>query len=266
MSTFKQRYRYVMWSKARRSRGHDDKAFSVSLEEAIASGAARSDIGSLLCSHQGRLVTKWVQYLPAYDEQFAPYRHGFPLASGETRPLRLLEIGVAHGGSLQLWRKYFGPDAVIWGVDVNRQCRAIDDPDVVIRIGSQADPNFLMDVVREMGGVDIVLDDGSHLAEHQRASFKVLYPLLTDGGLYVVEDLHTAYWRDYGGGYGRSRSFIEFSKQLIDDMHVWYHSRGRRASVGDGAIAKITFYDSIVFIHKSQISRPVNVQVGTRSY
>lgn len=139
------------------------------------------------CSrHKGRVVHKWHHYLPLYDRYLAPYRE-------RAAPVRMLEIGVAEGGSLELWRGYFGPQATIFGVDLNPACAAFDGEHAQVRIGSQADEKFLAGVIREMGGVDIVLDDGSHVAAHVRASFDALFPLLAEDGLYIVEDTHGAY-------------------------------------------------------------------------
>ena len=249
----------------KRGQGLDTRQFTVTKEEARAAGGARTELGALFFAQRGRSVFKWTHYLPAYDEQFAPFRTGFPLPDGTQRPLRLLEIGVLDGGSLRLWRDYFGPDAVIAGVDIDPRVAAIDDLDLMVRIGSQADPAFLREVVREMGGVDIVLDDGSHVAKHQRASFDTLFPLLSDGGLYAVEDLHTSYWADYGGGYRRDSAFIEVVKALIDDMHAWYHRQGDKVGASAATtIPKITIYDSIAFIAKTARQRPTVVRFGER--
>lgn len=249
----------------KRGDGSEVANYTVTKEQAEAAGGRDTDLGRLFFEQKGRSVYKWTHYLPAYDEQFAPYRDGFPLPDGSRRPLRMLEIGVLDGGSLRLWRNYFGPLAEIVGVDINPNVEAIDDPDLTVRIGSQDDPAFLRDVVAEMGGVDIVLDDGSHVAKHQRASFETLFPLLSDGGLYAVEDLHTSYWAPWGGGFRRRGTFIETVKTLIDDMHGWYHREGDKVGVSAASsIPKITLYDSMVFVSKAPRQRPAVVQFGER--
>jgi hypothetical protein len=241
--------------------------FRATPEEALAAGAGESETGAMFFAHEGRLIHKWTQYFDAYDRQFAPYRHGFPQPDGSRRPLRFLEIGVAHGGSLQLWRRYFGPDAAIWGIDVDPRCAAIDDADLEVRIGSQGDRRFLLGVVSEMGGVDIVLDDGSHKAADQRTSFEVLFPLVSDGGLYVVEDLHTSYSQRFGGGYRRSGTFVEAAKDIIDDMHSWYHEEPAKVLPGgESGASQLSVYDSMVFVHKSARRRPMVVKVGEASF
>jgi hypothetical protein len=210
-------------------------------EQAVARKSSNpGPIEELFFDHHGRVADKWDHYLPFYDRVFAPYR---PI------PIRMLEIGVMNGGSLELWRKYFGPEATIFGIDINPECAARVDPPNQVRIGSQADPDFLRAVVGEMGGVDIVLDDGSHIAEHQMASFKALWPLLSVGGLYVMEDLHTAYWAKWDGGLRRPGTAIELVKQLIDDMHARYHAQPEELA-GHAELGSILIADSIVAIKK----------------
>lgn len=232
---------------------------------ACAAGPALSagPLEAAFFAHKGRIVHKWHHYLPLYDRYFAPYQTGFPAAVGGMRPIRMLEIGVAKGGSLQLWRRYFGPKAVLFGIDIDPSCAAFDgEGGNRIRIGSQADPAFLKAVVAEMGGIDIVLDDGSHVSEDQNAAFATLFPLLEEGGLYVVEDLHTAYWRDFGGGYASDRSFVATVKQLIDDLHHWYHKGGEKIAAAAGMVGGLHLHDSIVFIEKERVEPPAHSQRG----
>lgn len=215
------------------------------------------DMERLFYDHTGRPAHKWHHYFPTYDEVLARYRLGMPPTG---RPLRFLEIGVWKGGSLQLWRKFLGPAAIIFGIDIDQQCAALDQPDLPVRIGSQDDPDFLRSVVAEMGGVDVVLDDGSHLGKHQLMSFAVLFPMLSDDGLYLIEDTHTSYWREWEGGYQKQGTAIEIAKLLVDDMHGWYHGRKPRAySKTKTEIASVAFYDSIIAIRKKSRGPPRHV-------
>lgn len=90
-------------------------------------------------------------------------------------PLRILEIGVWKGGSLQLWRKFFGESAIIYGIDIDETCLQLPDPGGIVRIGSQTDEEVLVKVVQEMGGVAIVIDDGSHRCGDVIESFHTLF-------------------------------------------------------------------------------------------
>lgn len=249
--------RSKLWRAWRRSRGIDTDNFAISPEEAVKAGAADTEIGRLLFQRD-RGIFKWTQYLPAYETELSPYRG---------RPVRVLEIGVFEGGSLDLWREYFGADSTIYGIDIDPRCQDLDVPGVTIRLGSQDDPAFLRSVVAEMGGVDIVLDDGSHVAKDQRIAFSTLFPLMQEGGMYVVEDLQTAYWRGpYAGGYRRRGTFVEVAKQLVDDMHSWYHTKRQRSGVNAShTVERVTFYDGMVFIKKAVKDRPAVFHIDASS-
>lgn len=154
---------------------------------------------------------KWSTYLPVYEQFFARYRN---------RPVRLLEIGVKDGGSLQLWKRYLGPYAVIVGIDIDPECAKLEEDQVHVRIGSQIDFEFLHMVNTEFGPFDVVIDDGSHLQSDMRSTFNHFYPLIDRNGVYVVEDLMCSYWEEYGGGFGREGTFPEYMKSFIDAMQV----------------------------------------------
>lgn len=188
-----------------------------------------------------RVVHKWLHYLPIYDQLLGPY---------VGTEVKMLEIGVSKGGSLALWREFLGKKALIFGIDVNPECAAYNGENGNVRIGSQDDLQFLESVVREMNGLDIVLDDGSHVASHQRASFNALFPMLSEGGLYIIEDVQTAYWPHFEGGLKRRGTAIEFLKSKIDDMHAHYRKKGINNIGSMQSIESIQFFDSIVAIRK----------------
>ncbi len=207
-------------------------------------------------SHDGRIVGKWQPFLPAYDRHFAPW-----LGSS----VRILELGVHKGGSLDLWRKTFGPNATIFGVDIDPACAAFDGLSGSVRIGSQDDPAFLSDVVDEMGGVDIVIDDGSHVQSHVRTSFSTLYPRLSDGGIYAVEDMGCAYWLQYGGQLRGRETFMTMAQELVDDMHHWYHEQPARHPAFQNRVGGVHFYDGLVIFDKADMGRPHWTWKGTES-
>jgi cephalosporin hydroxylase len=192
-------------------------------------------------SNQGKPVAKWLHYLPIYDQLLEKYIG---------TKVKMLEIGVAHGGSLGLWRKLLGSDAVIFGIDINPECAAFDGDSGSVRIGSQDDPEFLRKVVAEMKGLNVVLDDGSHIGRHQRASFDVLFPLVEDGGLYMIEDVCSSYWPHWEGGRKRRGTIIEFLKDKVDDLHIHYQKMGLNNAEDMTNIESIQFFDSLVAIRK----------------
>jgi hypothetical protein len=222
----------------------------------------------LFAHHEGNLAHKWVSYFPVYDRVLDRFAEGFVTAGGERRPLRFLEIGVSMGGSLELWRKFFGPEAVIYGIDVDPRCASVAREDLHVRIGSQSDPAFLADVVEAMGGVDVVLDDGSHECGDQRASFDALFPLLSEGGVYLVEDVYTSYWMTRGGGLRRPGSFVELAKGLVDGMNRWHYRLpvGRRARMAMSDVHSVQFFEAMVVIEKGHRERPDSRKVGTAPF
>ncbi len=158
-------------------------------------------------------VHKWVHYLAIHERVLAPYRQ---------RPIHMLEIGVAHGGSLKIWRRFLHSESTIVGIDIDPACAKSEDAEsrVYVRIGAQQDEAFLRRVIDEFGPFDVILDDGSHMASHTVKSFRFLFlNALTSGGTYLVEDLHTSYWTEYRDS---PLTFIDFTKWLIDALHAHY--------------------------------------------
>jgi hypothetical protein len=176
--------------------------------------------------------------------------------------VRLLEIGVYRGGSLQMWRNYFGDMAIIYGIDIDQGCAAYDGNAVRVRIGSQADPTFIKKVVAEMGGIDVVVDDGSHVASHQAISFDNLFPLLDANGVYICEDTMTAYLRGYyEGGFRRSTTFIEKIKRVVDDLNADFHDRPPGIPNANRLIGGVHFYQGMVVIEKSVLPPPTHMKI-----
>jgi len=225
----------------------------------------KSPLGKILFEHDGYFVCKWFHYIEIYEREFQRFRDGI-ITPGQSnlRPTRFLEIGVSKGGSLEVWKKYFSHGSTIFGIDIDPNCSRISLEGVSIRIGSQTDRAFLLGVVAEMGGIDVVLDDGSHRGEHQTETFELLWPLLNEGGLYIVEDLHTAYWSEFGDGYKKSSSFIEFSKDLVDAMHYKYTRKRmpHRVEISKDDISRVSFFDSVVVLEKIHRAEPKKFGLG----
>lgn len=204
-------------------------------------------------AHDGKLIHKWTHYFGAYERHFAGFRG---------KSMTFLEIGVSEGGSLQMWQRYFGPYARIVGIDIDPACKAHEGPGLSVRIGSQSDPAFLARVIEEFGVPDVVLDDGSHRMGDIEASFSYLYPKLPKNGVYMVEDLHTAFWPEFGGGLHAPSNFINRCKGLIDSLNA-DHTRGAIApDAFTRSTASLSFYDSVVVIEKGDIWRKESVQVA----
>ena len=210
------------------------------------------DLLEIFAENKGVGVHKWHHYIPLYDRYFAPFRG---------RKVRFLEIGVNQGGSLQMWRRYLGDDAVLCGIDINPNCARFDGQSGMVRIGSQDDPEFLAAVVEEMGGIDVVLDDGSHRMAHIKASLQTLFPLLSEGGIYMIEDLHTAYYPKFGGGFRAKDNFFNDVRKMIDDMHGWYTNKSPRIPATAKMVSGLHVHDSLVVIEKAPVAAPVHSRI-----
>jgi hypothetical protein len=207
-------------------------------------------------AHNDRLLHKWNHYIEIYDRHFSSFRG---------KEIVFVEIGVAHGGSLQMWREYFGEKARLIGIDINSECKKFEEGNTEIIIGSQEDSNFLESLKNSLPAIDIFIDDGGHTMKQQILTFKYLYDKVKLGGFYLCEDLHTSYWYEYGGGLKSKKSFIEFSKNLIDNVHGWYLSKRqklKRLNSFTRTIYCLHFYDSILVIEKKQIDEPKNIVRG----
>jgi hypothetical protein len=200
-----------------------------------------------------RLIHKWKHYFPVYERHFSRFVN---------RDVVMIEIGCGKGGSLQMWKRYLGPHARIIGVDIDPACAHYAEDQIEIRIGDQSSPAFLASLVREYGSPDIVLDDGSHVMSHIRASFETLFPAVQRNGVYLVEDLHTAYWGEFEGGLRRPGSFIEVAKDLVDELNA-DHARGAIEPTDfTRTTLSMHFYDSIVVFEKGRHTDKHAPQIG----
>lgn len=209
-------------------------------------------------NHQGKKSQKWSHFLSIYDEIIPEVRKKF--ASDVT----ILEIGVQGGGSLEIWRALFGERSRIFGIDIDPVC-ALLEIDAEIRIGSVSDREFLLGVARELGSVNLIIDDGSHDSKDQRIAFEILFPHLTESGLYIIEDLeHSYYWSKHGG-YLRPGSIIQKAKRLVDEMNSDYFLTPPLSSfsVNKRDIHSVTFYQGLLVIRKS--TRPKTTIITTES-
>ncbi len=190
-----------------------------------------------------RPIHKSLKYFEIYERFFKRFK-------GER--VRLLEIGVWLGGSLQMWKNYFGNSAKIYGIDINPDCKQYEEEQVKIFIGSQSDSKFLKTIISEVGGFDIVIDDGSHLMGDLSASFENLFGHLSEGGIYLVEDTCTSYWDEYGGGYKKPNTFIEYSKNLIDLVNA-YSSRSDDVLGHEFAtmLESISYFENVIVFEKT---------------
>jgi len=132
---------------------------------------------------EGPGIWKWRHYFPIY------HRH---LSKFVGHEVHLVEIGIYSGGSLPMWRSYFGSRCQVYGVDIEPACAAHEAEGVRVFIGDQADPEFWERFLSDVPRVDVVIDDGGHKVPQQIASIRSLLPRMAMGGVYICEDINAA--------------------------------------------------------------------------
>lgn len=211
-------------------------------------------------------VHKWHQYFDVYERELSGFRD---------RPCRMLEIGVSRGGSLQLWKRWFGGNATIVGIDIDRSCEQYENSEegIHVRIGDQLDRAFLSHVVEEFGPFDLIIDDGGHKSAQMIGSFNLLFKEgLQSHGLYLVEDTHTNFWPRW---INSELTFYEFCEGLVEFMHATYIDGGKdffhklekgtddpidRLSMPyiQAWLRRVSFHDSMIVIEKGETKVPIH--------
>jgi hypothetical protein len=186
-------------------------------------------------------IHKWVHYFDIYERHFERFRGRKPV---------MLEIGVMGGGSLAMWKEYFGPDCKIIGLDINPECGQHANEGIDIFIGSQDDPDVIAQITEKYPQIDIVIDDGSHLSRHMVKTFELIYNHISSNGVYLIEDTHANYWPNWEGGLRKEGTFMEFSKAKVDELNA-IHTNGALAPTAlTLSTDSIAFYDSVVVFEK----------------
>jgi hypothetical protein len=162
--------------------------------------APLSDLRALFEANlEGPGIWKWMHYFSAYEEHLGRYRGTAPVVA---------EIGVFSGGSLRMWREWFGAGAEVHGIDIDPECRSYESLGVSIHIGDQGDPSFWRDFRRAVPRLDVLIDDGGHLPEQQATTLEEVLPHLAPGGTLIIEDIH-----------GLGNAFSSYMQVLVAKQH-----------------------------------------------
>jgi limonene-1,2-epoxide hydrolase len=218
-----------------------------------------NDLRKFFDKHEGRLLDKWHHYFDVYDRHLSKFRG---------KPINFVEFGVSQGGSIQMWREYFGPQANIFGVDINPNCKQFEGPGVKIFIGDQEDRTFLKSLATQLPTIDILIDDGGHTMKQQIHTYEELFHKVDANGVFLIEDLHTSYWKDWGGAYQKKGTFMEYSKQFIDEINAWHSHEPNKFQVTDftKTVQSLHYYDSILVVEKRPMTEPTRERRGIASF
>jgi Methyltransferase domain len=185
---------------------------------------------------EGLGIWKWEHYFDVYHRHFARF---------VGQKVNVLEIGVYSGGSLEMFRSYFGEQSHIFGVDIREACKAYENDRISIFIGDQADRAFWSTFKKSVEGIDILIDDGGHTPEQQRITLEEMLPYLRPGGVYLCEDVH-----------GRFNEFSAYATGLVNELNAMNRMPDpllqSNVSQFQSSIHSIHFYPYLVVIEKNR--------------
>lgn len=207
---------------------------------------------SIFEQHNDRFSGKWKHYFEIYDRHISRYIG---------KDVTLLEIGTSNGGSLQVWKKFLGPNSKIVGIDIDVRTSFTEDQ-IETYIGNQNDPNFLMNVLNRIGRPDIIIDDGSHDQMDVMNSFSILFQHVKDDGVYIIEDLHTAYMQDYHGGITSPLNFVSIASRFAHDVNLQWISQPYQPVVRN--LKSMSFYDSMLVLEKEVETKKEPAYAGSK--
>lgn len=228
-------------------------------------------LAQLYAEHVGKVSDKWSIYLNEYDRVLDAYRN---------KPVRLLEIGIQNGGSLEIWSRYFPNAQELMGCDINPDCARLsyEDPRIAVVVGDANCDATQAEILRQQPAFDVIIDDGSHRSSDIVKSFARYFAHLADGGVFIAEDLHCSYWREFEGGLFDPFSSIAFFKRLADVVsHEHWGIKKTRVDILRGFCSKydfqideeilqhihsVEFINSLCVIHKA---KPEHNRMGTRN-
>jgi SAM-dependent methyltransferase len=205
------------------------------------SSQPKSPLWDYFQNHQeGPGIWKWEHYFDIYA------RH---LSKFVGKKVEILEIGIYSGGSLEMWRSYFGENCHIYGVDIEEACKAYENDHVSVFIGDQANRTFWSTFKDTVDGIDILIDDGGHMPEQQKITLEEMLQHIRPGGVYICEDIHGAF-----------NNFSTFAAGLVNELNnlnlLSDNTLGSNVTQFQAAVHSIHFYPYVVVIEKHLVSPP----------
>ena len=202
-----------------------------------------------------RPISKWSNYFDIYDAHFSRFRG---------TNVKVLEIGVAGGGSLQMWKWYFGSKSKIFGVDINSE-KLFKEARIKTFECDQNDRESMLQLMAALPRVDIVIDDGGHTMDQQISTFQIVYPFISDHGIYLCEDTHTSFFHEFGGGPLRKKTFMGVMKKHIDQLSAFHSREVIPMTDFTNSANSMHFYNSVVVIEKGLPIMPEKIAARIKS-
>ena len=186
---------------------------------------------------EGPGIWKWRHYFDIYERHFERF---------VGQEVHVVEVGIYSGGSLPMWRRYFGDGCRIYGIDIEPACRAYERDGVRVFIGDQANRDFWADFRRQVPRVDILIDDGGHEPHQQIATLEAMLPHIAPGGVYLCEDIH--------GAFQPFHAFVDGLSRPLNAIHDAYRSTPPNAL--QRHVGSVHRYPLVTVIEKPAVAAP----------
>lgn len=187
---------------------------------------------------EGPGIWKWLHYFNVYHQHLQKF---------VGREISLVEVGVYSGGSMPMWREYFGQGCQVHGIDIQEECKAYENDHTTIHIGDQADRRFWGQFRKAVPQVDVLIDDGGHTPEQQMVTLEEMLPHLRPGGVFICEDIH-----------GLGNEFTSFIYSLVNNLNAENRTSDKtkvvyQSTPFQSAIRSINLYPFLVVIEKFDV-------------
>lgn len=192
-------------------------------------------------NNTGPGIWKWNHYFEVYHRHFLKFIG---------KKMSILEVGVFSGGSLGMWKTYFGPESTVYGMDIEPACKVYERDGVKVFIGDQENRETWRKIKQELDGLDILIDDGGHTVEQMMVTCEEMLPFLRPGGVFVCEDIH-----------GNYNKFAAFAGSLVQELNLVE----AKCPSFQSAIFSVHFYPyQVVFEkHRMPVSQLPSCKNGT---
>ena len=200
-----------------------------------------------------RYSIKWNNYFEIYEKLLSKFKN---------KKITIVEVGVGDGGSLYMWKSFFGKKSRVIGIELNPDSKKLKKDGFEIFIGDQSDKEFWRKFYKQVGKIDVLIDDGGHTNIQQITTLVESIKFIKDNGLIIIEDTHTSFMKKKGFRNPSKYSLINFSTKIIESMHRRNPSIKKSLNIFSNRIFAIEYFDSLVVfkINKKQCKKSFNLE------
>ena len=196
---------------------------------------------------------KWNNYFEIYENLFQKFLK---------KKITIVEVGIGDGGSLFMWKNFFGKKAKIIGIELNPESKKLEKKGFKIFNGDQSSKDFWKSFYKKIGKIDILVDDGGHTNIQQITTLIESINYVKPGGMIIIEDTHTSFMKNKDFKNPSKYSFINFTSSLIEVIHRRNPNLKKELNFISKKINSIEYYDSITVINiaKKNLTKSKNLE------